>query len=357
VLAPALRDRYDLSLGQVGLALSSFWIGPILTLLPWGLLADRIGERIVLATGLTVCGVLVAAAGWVDSFAGLVLLLSVAGGMGASVNAASGRAVMHWFSARQRGLALGVRQTAIPIGGAVVALSLPAVDDAGGLKASFVFMGAICVAAAAVAAIAVREAPRTAPELEPEVVEWTLRDRRLWIVSIGSGLYLFAQIALLSFLVLFLHDERGLSPGEAAAVLAALQVCAVGTRIGSGRLSDAMQDRIRPLRWIGLASAAGLLVTALLVDAPLVVLIPVMVVAGAISMAWNGLSVTAVAELAGRERSGAAIGFQQTTLGAIGVIVPVAFAHLVDTASWKAGFAAAAIGPVVGWYLLSRVPD
>jgi len=69
--------------------------------------------------------VLVAAAGWAHSFASLVLLLAVAGGMGASVNAASGRAVMHWFPARERGLALGLRQTAIPIGGALAASRCP----------------------------------------------------------------------------------------------------------------------------------------------------------------------------------------------------------------------------------------
>ena len=49
--------------------------------------------------------------------------------MGASVNAASGRAVMQWFPAGQRGLALGVRQTAIPLGGALVALALPVVNE------------------------------------------------------------------------------------------------------------------------------------------------------------------------------------------------------------------------------------
>jgi hypothetical protein len=74
-------------------------------------------------------------------------------------------------------------------------------------------------------------------------------------------------------------------------------------------------------------------------------------------MAWNGLSVTAAAELAGLSRSGAAIGFQQTTLAVIGVLVPVAFAYVVDVASWPAGFALASIGPFVGWYLLGRLPE
>ncbi|MEK6276339.1 MAG: MFS transporter [Actinomycetota bacterium] len=357
MLAPALRERYDLSLTEVGIALSSFWVGPILTLLPWGLLADRVGERVVLASGLTLCGVLVGAAGWAHSFATLVILLSVAGGMGASVNAASGRAVMHWFPARERGFALGVRQTAIPVGGALAALALPAVNGAGGLEAAFIVMGGICLASAAVAAVVVRETGTAAHELEAEDVEWTLRDSRLWVLSTGSGLYLFAQIALTSFVVLFLHDVHGLSPGAAAAVLAVLQVGAVVTRISAGRISDSMQARIRPLRWIGLASGAGVLLTAVVTDAPVGVVVPVMVVAGAISMAWNGLSVTAAAELAGPARSGAAIGFQQTALGVIGVLVPAAFAYAVETTSWRTGFALAAIGPLLGWYLLGRLPE
>jgi sugar phosphate permease len=239
----------------------------------------------------------------------------------------------------------------------VAAVALPLVDDAGGLEASFAFLGGICIAAAVIAVIAVREAGRPEVELEAEDVEWTLRDKRLWTLSFGSGLYLFAQIALTSFFVLFLHDEHGLSPGEAAAALAVMQVGAVITRISAGRISDTLHARIRPLRWIGLASCAGVLLTAVLTNAPVAVVLPVMVVAGAFSMAWNGLSVTAAAELAGLRRSGAAIGFQQTTLSVTGVLVPAAFAYVVDTTSWEAGFALASVGPFVGWYLLGRLPE
>ncbi len=357
MLAPALRERYDLSLTEVGLALSSVWAGPILTLLPWGLLADRLGERVVLASGLAISGVFVAAAGWASSFWLLVVLLFLAGAMGASVNAASGRAVMQWFSADQRGLALGLRQTAIPIGGALAAVALPALNDAGGLEASFVFLGAVCLASAAVAGVAIKEhVRREEHELDAGDVTSTLRDSRLWIVCTGSGLYLFTQLALTAFLVLFLHDAHGLSQGEAAAVLAVVQVGAVITRVGSGWISDVMGARIRPLRWIGLASAAGAILVSVFADGPLLILLPVVVLAGAISMAWNGLSVTAAAELAGRARSGAAIGFQQTTLAVTGLFVPAAFAYIVDFSSWRTGFALAASGPLLGWYLLGRLP-
>jgi sugar phosphate permease len=357
VLAPTLRDEFDLTLSQVGFALTSLWIGTLLTLLPWGLLADRVGERVVLSTGMAACGVLAAAAGWAPNFATLVVLLFLASAMGASVNAASGRAVMQWFQVEERGFALGIRQTAIPFGTGLGALTLPLIESAGGLKAAFSYLGALSICAAIVAALVIREAPAIDKELEGDAIPWTLHDRRLWTLCAGSGLYLFGQLPLMSFTVLFLHDVYGVSDARAAAVLAVFQGGAMFSRIAAGRLSDRLRSRLRPLRWIGLASAAGLLVTSLVVGSRLAVVVAVIVVAGTISMAWNGLSLTAAAELAGRARSGAAIGFQQTTLALIGVGVPIAFAAVVEAASWRTAFALSAIGPLLGWWLLGRLPE
>jgi MFS family permease len=96
---------------------------------------------------------------------------------------------------------------------------------------------------------------------------------------------------------------------------------------------------------------------ALVAEDGLPLIILVVVVAGAISMAWNGLSLTAAAELAGRARSGAAIGFQQTTLSVIGVLMPVTFAALVEATSWRTAFAVSALGPLVGWWMLGRLRE
>ena len=357
VLAPALRDEFGLSLSQLGFAFASLWIGPILTLLGWGLLADRLGERVVLAGGLGACGFLTAAAGWAPDFLTLVGLLFLGAAAGASVNAASGRAVMQWFGPEERGFALGIRQTAIPVGMGVGALTLPFVEQEGGLEAAFGYLGVLCLVAALIAALVLREPPARDAELEGDAVPWTLRDGRIWTLSVGSALYLFAQVPIMSFVVLFLHDEHGVSEAGAGIVLAVTQVGAVISRIGAGRVSDRLGNRLRPLRWVGLASAAGLLTTSLVARNGLPILIVVLVVAGGISMAWNGLSLTAAAELAGRARSGAAIGFQQTTLSAIGVFVPVTFAALVEATSWQVAFALSALGPLVGWVMLGRLQE
>ena len=47
VMLPALRSAYGLSLAQAGVVLAAPSIGSMLSLLPWGLAADRVGERIV----------------------------------------------------------------------------------------------------------------------------------------------------------------------------------------------------------------------------------------------------------------------------------------------------------------------
>ena len=350
VLAPALRDEHSLSLVQIGVVLDSLWIGTLLTLLLWGLLADWVGERLVLASGLLACAAALVGAGSAEGFESLILLVGVAGAAGASVNAASGRAVMQWFPAAERGFALGVRQTAIPIGGLVSALVLPTLS----LRGAFVFLAGLCVAGALFGVAVIREREGAAEDdvLEPRGLGATLRDHRLWLLCGASGFYLVAQLAITGFLVLFLHDERGLSDAAAAGVLAGVQVVAAAMRIGGGRWSDRLGSRVRPLRIVGYGSAITLAVAAAVLAAPLAVLVPAFVLAGGLSMAWNGLSFTAAAEIAGRSRSGAALGMQQSALAAAGAVVPPAFAAVVAASSWRLGFAAAAAFPLAGVALL-----
>jgi sugar phosphate permease len=355
-LAPALRAQYNLTLGETGVVLGAMSLGLLPTLYAWGLLADRVGERAVIVLGLFSGGAVLAFAGLTTTFGALVAVLALAGALGASVNSASGRAVMGWFAEDERGLALGIRQAAVPIGGAIAALTLPLLASVGGTKLAFAVLGAGVIAGGLIAGVLLREAPQR-PRAAATDARSTLRDGVLWLLAGGSSLYLTAQIAVASFVVLFLHGHRGLSTHAAAGVLAVVNLLAIGARIGAGRWSDRTRARIAPLRTVGIALATTTLVVATLVDAPLAVLIPALIVDGVLGFSWNGLSFTAAAERAGADRSGAALGFQQTTLAVTGAIVPPVFAAIVTATSWRAAFAAAAIGPVVGVILLRRVPE
>jgi MFS family permease len=161
---------------------------------------------------------------------------------------------------------------------------------------------------------------------------------------------MYAQVAVIGFGVLFLHDSRGLPNDDSARVIAVAQVLAVGLRIASGRWSDLVGSRIRPLRQVGLAITGSLALAAGLAGEPLYLLVPAVALSGGLSMAWNALSFTAAAELAGAARTGAAIGFQQTVLSGVLVVAPLIFAATVSSGSWALGFGIAALLPFAGWW-------
>jgi sugar phosphate permease len=353
VLAPALRGRDHLSLAQTGLLISSSLVGSLVSLLPWGMATDRVGERLVLVSGLGVCGAALVAAAFAHGFWPLAVLLAVAGGMGASVQSASGRAVLHWFPLSQRGLALAIRQTAIPISGFLAALVLPHV---GGVRNGFLAVGAACLAGAAVGGGFLREGPEHDRAAGRPLGVSPLRDRRIWRLSIGSSLLLAPQLCVAGFAVLYLHERRGMTTGAAGAALAVMQALAIGGRIGAGRWSDVRSTRLRPLRAIALTVCGLVVLTTLLLDAPLPVLIPVLVVTGALAMSWNSLSFAAALELAGRGRSGSAIGLQQTVLNLPSTTYPGLFGALVAASSWHVGFAVVAVFPLAGWLVLRALP-
>ena len=355
VLAPELREEYGLTLTEIGVVIAAVSIGSMFTLLPWGLLTDRLGERKVLGTGLAASSVALVIAAFSSSYGVLVAMLVLAGAAGASVNAASGRAVMGWFAPSQRGFALGIRQTALPLGGAAAALCLPPIAAVGGTQAGLLVLAGACLATALAGAIGLREAP---PEEAAEVGDFVhpLRDGRMWRIAVGSGLIVVAQISILAFTVLFLHGVRGLSTAAAAGIFALMQLAGAALRIIVGRWSDRVGARIVPLLKLAFSFSVAIAVSAALTAAPLALFLPAFIAAGALSQSWNGLSFTAAAEIAGRSRAGAALGFQQTALSVASAFAPPLFAILVESTSWGLAFGLAAALPLLGAGLMRRIP-
>jgi sugar phosphate permease len=352
-IAPAIRSEFDLTLTQTGVVLAASFLGSMPTLLLWGIVADVVGERIVITVGLAASAGALVWAGYASSFATLVLALAVAGGLAAGVNSASGRAVMAWFGAEERGLALGIRQMAVPLGGAVGAVVLPLLERHISLRAAFVGLAAGCLVGAVVAFILIRVEPTE----DHSALARPLRDPRVWLICIGSTFFVTTQLSLLGFFVLFLHDDRGVSTAVAAAALAVTQVLGGISRIALGRWSDRLRMRIVPLRRVGLGIAASVAATTVLLDASAWIVVPALVVAATFGLSWNGLSFAATAETAGPARSGAAIGLQQTFLAAGGLVAPIGFAAVVHNVSWRAAFALAAASPLVGYALLSPLAE
>lgn len=153
-LIPTLHVERGLNLAQAGLisALPSF--GMVVTLIGWGYLADRLGERIVLAVGSALTATAAFAAASVHSLVTVGIFLFLGGMAAAGSNAASGRLVVGWFPPQQRGLVMGIRQTAQPLGVGLGALVIPQLAQARGVSTALLFPAIACAAAAFISAVA-----------------------------------------------------------------------------------------------------------------------------------------------------------------------------------------------------------
>jgi sugar phosphate permease len=350
-LAPQLRDEYGLSLAGLGVLLASVTFGLLSTLVLWGAAADRFGERRVMTAGLLLSVAALLAARSTTTVGPLIACLVVAGAAGSSVNAASGRSVLGWFSAEQRGFAMGVRQTALPVGAGLAAALLPPLAVARGLDAAFTALAAGCLVGALVVAVLVREAPHQR-EREPGGVS-PVRDERIRRMGLVSLLLVVPQFAVVAFLVVYLVDEHAFGVATAALMLAAVQFGGGACRIVAGRWSDRLGLRLLPLRRVAVGIATCFALLAVLATYGGRAAVPVVLVAGVVAISWNGLAFTAVGELAGAGRAGTALGVQNTAVAFGAALTAPVLGAVIERTSWGAGYALAA-GAAVAAVLLLR---
>jgi sugar phosphate permease len=339
-LAPQLREEYGLGLTGLGVLLASVTVGLVATLVLWGMLADRFGERRVMTVGLLIAVGALVGATHAETVVPLMAWLVLAGAAGASVNAASGRAVLGWFGPGERGFAMGVRQTALPLGAGLAAAGLPPVAIAGGLDAAFLVLAGGCLLGALVVVVLVREAP-TQPVRVPGGLA-PARDPRIRRLGLASLLLVVPQFAVVAFLVVYLVDEHGVRPASAALLLAAVQLGGGAGRIVAGRWSDRLGLRVVPLRRLAGAITSLFVLVAGLEAVGAAATVPLLLLTGIVAISWNGLAFTAVGELAGPGRAGAALGLQNTGVALGAALTAPLLGAVVDRTAWAVGFAVAA---------------
>ena len=361
-ISPALRSAFGLDLAGLGILLAAPTAGLALTLLLWGRASDRYGDRGVMTLGLLGAAGSLAAASATSGATTAALLLLLAGASGASVNAASGRAVLAWFPPHQRGTAMGVRQTASPLGGLLAALVLPAVVAAAGLDAALLVLATGCLAAALAVAAQVREPlpdgrPAAAGAASSAPPGSVLRDHGLWRLTAASTLLVVPQFTVVAFTVELLHERCHVEAATAALVLGVVQAAGAAGRLVVGRWSDRASSRVGPLRALAVGMAAGAVVLGLSVSAPLPVLVSVLVVEGALVICWNGLAYTAAGELAPPAQRGTALAFQNTGNFLAASATPPVAGLLVQSAGYGPALALLAAPAAAAARLLRQVPE
>jgi MFS family permease len=343
-LADELRRQEHLTLTQVGLLVACPTAGLVIALYLWGAAADRWGERVVIALGLAgAAGALAVAAWGAHGMLAFGALLVLAGASGASVYSASGRLVMGWFTQRERGLAMGIRQTSTPLGMGLAALAMPPLASGHGLTGAIGFLSVLCgVIAVLIAVFAADPVRPTAQASEPAPNPYR-GDNTLWRIHGSAALLVVPQFTAGAFALVLLVDVRGWSPVHAGQLIAIAQGLGAVSRIVVGRWSDRVGERLRPMRQLAVLTAGVVAVTTLTIAFPSPLTPAVLVVAIALTASSNGLSFTSTAERAGAAWSGRALGLHNTGQNLTAALVPPTMAALISATDYWPGFALAAV--------------
>jgi len=261
-LSPSLVEGLGLTRFQVAFLVPSIYLSGLLFSMPGGRLADRLGVRPSFLGGLAVAAIGLLAAARAPGFLAFLVCLFVAGSGWSVVNPALGKAIMDVFPVSERGIAMGVKQMGLTLGGLVAALALPAIAATLGWRYA---VGACSVVVAVPVALGwgplaafhagVRGAASTAGA--GDATSWWWARRPALVVFFAIGLVLgMVQGAVLSYLPLFTIQGLGFDKIGAGLLVAASQAGGAVSRLALGAASDRWAAGRRSL-WLAFTGAVG----------------------------------------------------------------------------------------------------
>jgi predicted MFS family arabinose efflux permease len=274
-------------------------------------------------------------------------ILFAAGLASAAGTPAGGRLVLLAFPPERRGLALGIRQTGIPVGGLIAAGLLPWIAHGHGWRWSLLV--AACITTVLVVPLARSRIGATREPLLGDLPPQPgpARNRNVVLLTIWSCLLVSGQFAVIAFLALDLHARAGLSLATGSLFLALANGCGIVARVAWGAVSDrAIAFGRKPLLLLltGVGLAGALTLLAVPFTAPAGVLAAAAVLAGLGLIGYQGLWVTMVTEAAGPLRVGAATGFAVSFTNVSIALTPPLYGAVADAAgSYRAIWAALSV--------------
>ena len=363
-VVPLIQAELGLNLTEVGVLVSMINVGVVAAVLGMGKAADRYGERRVIGYGTAACGLLVLTVHFAGSFIALLVVFLLLGIPVATSTPAGSKAVAGWFPDRERGMAMGVRQTGIPAGGTIGALTLPAMGLVFGWRWALSLVGVVTIAAGLLVLACYKEPAR------PQAVSGAapaggLRDivRRseIWAAAFYAAVLAGCQWCYISYIELYLTENIFYPLVFAAHLLAVGQACGGTGRIVLGIASDRLffGRRVPVLVMLGVLGTVAGVATALLSPGMPPWLVAVVVsLLGLGTMSWQGLYLALVAKIAGTRVAGVAIGLTNTVAFVGVVLLPPVFGAIADyTHSYQTAWIAMAVAVALPLPFLWRVRE
>ncbi|MCU5483739.1 MFS transporter [Bacillus cereus] len=340
VFALFWKEEYALTNMESGLLVSVVNVGPLFCMLFVGRLLDQYNEKIVISISSFLLGSSLLLTNIVSGLNGLLFVLLLIG-MFYSVSQPGGsKVILKWFPKENRGLAMGIRQAGIPIGGALAGVLIPFLTVQYNMTYAINSIACICIIGGVLFFVFYKE-PYVQEEARKGHIKisfWmelkvVICKKELYPIYITGICMISLQMVLVGHFMKFLAGEQSITSIVAGTVFSVMFFSGMIGRVVLAASSDLFYkgNRRTPL-FIAVCASIGLILLLVIGIHTITsgVLYGVSALLGFFSIGWFSLFIAEVAELASEDSVGITVSLA-LTLNQIAIIVaPVLFGYIVD---------------------------
>ncbi len=349
VLAPSAQGEIGVSASAIGIFTALAYLAATFSAPLGGALVARHGPLRVSQLSLlwSGAGLALFASAAPPVIAAGALLIGIGYG---PVTPASSNILIKRVPDHLRNLMISIRQTGVPLGGALAGALAPALTVAWSWRAAALIVAAMCIAFAALIQPlreqydGERDATRHAARSSYLVLlRMVFAHKDLRKIALTSIVYSGIQMCFGSYLVLFLTERAGLSVVSAGAAFSTAMVSGIFGRVLWGAAADYLFSARVALGTLGIIMAlCAFAITLVSPQWPYAAVVVLCVVFGASAIGWNGVFIAELARVAPEgqvaQATGAVLGL--TYFGV--VLMPFLFWVIVAaTSSYAIAFALA----------------
>lgn len=335
-LLPLLREAFGLTYAEVALIRAANKAATAVFQIPAGLLAERIGERSLLAAGTAVAGFGFIGLGFSTGFVSLLVFIFLAGVGAAVQHPLSSSLITGAFPATGRRAALGTYNSFGDVGKfTFMGLTILATGIGISWQAPVVSYGGIALLAATTLFILLHRAgaggsplAHDADKSGERVKGWGIRHRQGFL-SLGAiaALDSSTRNGFLTF-VAFLMIEKGVPTEWAASAVLITLAGGMCGKFACGVLAERV-GIARTIAITEIATGGGILLVLLAPALYAFFLLPLL---GVVLNGTSSAVYASVSELIDDDKHSRAFGLLYTLVSICGVVAPLAYGLLADTA-------------------------
>ncbi|MED2604934.1 MFS transporter, partial [Bacillus thuringiensis] len=239
------KEEYALTNTEGGLLVSVVNIGPLFCMLFVGRLLDQYNEKLLISISSFLLGGSFLLTNMVNGFNGLLFVLLLVGTFYSVSQPGGSKVIMKWFRKENRGLAIGIRQAGIPIGGTLAGVLIPFLTIKYNMAYAVNSIACICIIGGFLFFIFYKE-PYIQEKVKQERIKlsfWmqlkeVMCKKELYAIYITGICMISLQMVLVGHFIKFLVTEQSITPILAGKVFSVMFFSGMVGRVILAATSD-----------------------------------------------------------------------------------------------------------------------